>query len=83
MTIKVGGGDGSNGPGARAARTMRMCSLDARRGDHRCHPHHLIFIKQYYLILVLSIIWISLIGHGVSHVADEGKEISREQKKVL
>jgi outer membrane lipoprotein carrier protein len=83
VTIKVGGGDGSNGSGARAARTIRMCSLDARRGAHPCHPHHLIFIKHYYLIFAFSIICIGLIGHGVSLAADEGKEISKGQKEVL
>jgi outer membrane lipoprotein carrier protein len=79
-TLKVGRGIGEDDSCAHAARTIRMCSLDARNGNHpRRSPSRL--FKS--LMPLLALLCIGILSHSFSQAADEGKEISKEQKEVL
>ena len=75
---KVWGKDEGNGSCARRARTLRRCSLDARSENHPHHPFPTIFITTLFFIVAFLIC-----ADLTSHAADEGKELSKEQKAVL
>ena len=95
MKGKVDAKDGQVGPCARAPRILppahprraetrpfpsRMCSLDARNGNHPRRPLSQLFKP---LMPVLALLCIGILSHSLSQAADEGKEVSKEQKEVL
>jgi Outer membrane lipoprotein-sorting protein len=81
-TLKVGRGIGEDDSRAHAARTIRMCSLDARNGNHPRRPLSCLLFRSLLSALAL-LSCIGALQHSFSHAADEGKEVSKEQKEVL
>jgi outer membrane lipoprotein carrier protein len=81
-TLKVGRGIGEDDSCAHAARMIRMCSLDARKGNHPRRPLSHLFLRSLLSALAL-LSCIGVLLHSFSQAADEGKEISKEQKEVL
>ena len=97
MKGKVGGKDGQVGSCARAPRILppahprraetrrfpsRMCSVNARSGDHPNRPSHC-YHNLLLLVIALAFLPINLSILLLSVAADEGKDISKEQKEVL
>jgi outer membrane lipoprotein carrier protein len=59
-----------------------MCSLDARNGNHPRRPLSHLFLRSLLPALAL-LSCVGVFSPTFSHAADEGKEISKEQKDVL
>lgn len=73
---------GQVGPCARAPRTIRTCSVNARSEAQPDHPSRAICSRRLLCILALTVAAMSL-AFSMAHATDEGKEISKEQKEVL
>jgi outer membrane lipoprotein carrier protein len=86
MKGEVDAKDGPVGPRARAPRTIRMCSVDARSQARPDHPSRVICSSRLLFILALTVSAMN-VTFSTSQAADEGKEISKEiskdQKEVL
>ena len=80
--IKVSEKDDWGGPCARAPRTLRRCSADTRSKDHPNRPSRL-YLSVPFLILTIMVFSINLSICSITHAADEGKEIGKDQKEVL
>ena len=79
--FNVGREVGEDDSCAHASRTIGMCSLDARNGNHPRRP-----LSRFIRAVILTIALLSCIGllpHSSSYAAEEGKEGSKEQKEVL
>ena len=79
---KVGGKDGRGGPCARAPRTIGMCSADTRNVDHPGRPSR-VYFRALFLILTIMMFSVDPSICSTAHAADEGKEVSKDQKEVL
>jgi outer membrane lipoprotein carrier protein len=75
-------GIGEDDSCAHAARMIRMCSLDARKGNHPRRPLSHLFLRSLLSALAL-LSCIGVLLHSFSQAADEGKVGSKEQKEVL
>src|SRR3982751_626980 len=80
--IKVGVKDNWDGPCARAPRTLGRCSANTRSDVPPNRPSHH-YYHSLLFVIALMFLPINLLIVSISLAADEGKEISKEQKEVL